>query len=75
MRTTLRLDDDVIELVKSYAQSRDLSIGKAVSELVRRGANVQRQTRVVNGLQVFDLPPDSPKVTTKKVKQLESEEI
>jgi hypothetical protein len=31
MRTTLSIDDDVIPQVKTYAESRDISIGKAVS--------------------------------------------
>jgi hypothetical protein len=74
VRTTLSLDDDVFRRVKSYAQSRSISVGKAVTELVRRGFTARRPTRIVNGLRVFDLPPDSPVVTTKQVKDLESEE-
>ncbi len=38
MRTTLNLDDDVLQKVKDYAESRSLSVGRAVSELVRKGA-------------------------------------
>jgi hypothetical protein len=60
MRTTLSLDDEVLGLVKRYAESRSLSLGKAVSELVRRGLTAQRPTRTVNSLLVFDLPADSP---------------
>jgi hypothetical protein len=37
MRTTLSLDDEVLGLVKRYAESRSRGLGKAVSELVRRG--------------------------------------
>jgi hypothetical protein len=37
MRTTLSLDDDVLQEVKAYAKSQDVAIGKAVSDLVRRG--------------------------------------
>ncbi len=74
MRTTLTLDDDVFRLIKRYAESRSLALGKAVSELVRRGFTAQRPTHSVNGLQIFDLPPDSPQVTTKKIQQLEPEE-
>lgn len=73
MRTTLRLDDDVFELVRTYAESRALALGKAVSDLVRRGLAVPTPTRRVNGLVVFDVPPDSPPVTTDRVKQLETE--
>lgn len=74
MRTTLTLDDEVFRLVRRYAESRSLALGKAVSELVRRGFTVQRPTRVLNGLQVFDLPPASAPVTTKRIRELESEE-
>ncbi|MGO9124039.1 MAG: hypothetical protein ACLP6G_04045 [Terriglobales bacterium] len=72
MRTTLSLDDDVFELARGYARSRSLALGKAVSELVRKGLRAPTPTRMVNGLMVFDVPPDS-RITSKRVKQLESE--
>ena len=72
MRTTLSIDDDTFRLVKRYAASRSLALGKAVSELVRRALTAPRPTRLVNGLQVFDLPPESARVTTKQVKELEA---
>jgi hypothetical protein len=74
MRTTLSLDDDVFRLVKRYADSRSLGLGKAVSELVRRGFSLPRPTRSVNGLQVFDLPAESPRVSAKRVRELEAEQ-
>ena len=74
MRTTLSLDDDVFRLVKRYAASRSLALGKAVSELVRRAFTVPRPTRLVNGVQVFDLPPGSPRVSMKKVRELDADQ-
>ncbi|MFY9843460.1 MAG: hypothetical protein WA718_08345 [Terriglobales bacterium] len=74
MRTTLSLDEDVFRLVKSYAENRSLAMGKAVSELVRRGLNAPVKTRLVNGLVVFDVPKDSETVTSALVKRLEAEE-
>ena len=74
MRTTLNLDDDVALRVKEYAESRSLALGKAVSELVRRGISTPRPTRMVNGLSVFDLPPNSPPITTQRVRELEAED-
>jgi hypothetical protein len=74
MRTTLNLDDDLLRNVKEYARDRSLALGKAVSQLVRRGLAAQGATRTVHGLQVFDLPPDSPSVTAERVQRLESEE-
>lgn len=73
MRTTLSLDDEVARLVRRYAEERSIGLGKAVSELLRRGLTSQRPTRTVNGLKVFDLPADSPPVNWQKVKELESD--
>jgi len=74
MRTTLSLDDDVFQVVKTYAENRSLAMGKAVSELVRRGLSAPPKTRVVNGLVVFDIPEGSKAVTSELVKQLEADE-
>ena len=75
MRTTLSIDDDVFQVVKTYAENRSLAIGKAVSELVRRGLSAPVKTRVVNGLVVFDVPEGSEPVTSELVKQLEADEL
>lgn len=75
MRTTVTLDDDVVPLVKQYAESRSVGFGKAVSDLVRRGANAPLATRVVNGFHVVDLAADSPKVTTEHVLALENDDL
>jgi negative regulator of replication initiation len=74
MRTTISLDDDVFLMVKRYAASRSVALGKAVSDLVRRALSQPRATREVNGVQVFDLSPDSPQVTTKKVQELDADQ-
>jgi hypothetical protein len=73
MRTTLNLDDDVLNAVKSYAGSRSIPLGEAVSMLVRRGLSVPCPTRKVNGLLVFAPPPGEPLVTSKQVRELEDE--
>ena len=74
MRTTLRLDEDVFDLVKDYAESRSMPLGKAVSELVRRGWNTPVPTRVVNGLHVLVAPPGARPITSEDVKRMEEEE-
>jgi hypothetical protein len=73
MRTTISLDDDVFDMAKRYAEARSIALGKALSELARRGAEAPVKTRKVNGLVVFDLPDDTEKVTTEQVKRLEAE--
>lgn len=73
MRTTLNLDDDVFELLRQYSQRRSVALGKAASELVRKGAATATPTKIVNGFVVFDLPPGSHQVTSEHVRELESE--
>jgi hypothetical protein len=74
MRTTLSLQDDAIRVIRAYAKERRLSMGKAASELVRRGARYQVGIRMVDGFPVFDVPEDFPVITTKQVRKLLDEE-
>ena len=73
MRTTLAIDDDVLLELRRYSRMRRISQGRAVTHLVKRALHAEQPTKVVNGLVVFDLPPDSPVVTVSRVKSLESE--
>jgi hypothetical protein len=73
MRTTLNLDDDALQLVREYSQTRSLALGKAASELVRRGAATPTPTRLVNGFVIFDIQPGGRKISSERVKELESE--
>jgi hypothetical protein len=70
MLTTLSLEDDAIESVKTYAKNHHLSLGQSASKLIRRGSRYQLGTRKLNGLPVFDAPRDFPRVTTKGVRAL-----
>jgi hypothetical protein len=47
-----------------------MPLGKAASELLRKGAHSPTPTRLVDGFVVFDIPPDEPKITTERVKEL-----
>lgn len=73
MRTTLNLDDDVLESVKDYAQARSIALGEAVSRLVRRGLDAPFPTKLRNGIPVFDVPAGNVD-TQALAKQVESEQ-
>ncbi|MCM3877310.1 MAG: hypothetical protein NEA02_12955 [Thermoanaerobaculia bacterium] len=73
MRTTLQIDDDVLAAAKARAQARSESVGKALSELARKGARIEMPVKRVGGLVVFQLPADSPPVTMDLVRRLEGE--
>ncbi len=75
MRTTLNLDDDALEMVRQYSEVRSVALGKAASELVRKGFSTPTPTRMVNGLLVFDVPADDPAITNERVKELLEDEL
>jgi hypothetical protein len=56
MRTTLDIDADVLEIAKRLAEGRKISVGKALSELARRGSHIPVVER--NGFYEFDVGPD-----------------
>jgi hypothetical protein len=75
MRTTLTLDDDILELAARQAKLRGVSLSKTVSDLVRRGLTAPTPSQVKGGIVMFQLPPDSPTVTTDTVRRIETEGV
>ena len=73
MRTTLTLDDDIVEMATRQAKARGTTLGKTVSDLVRRGLSAPTPSQNKDGLIVFQLPANSPEVTTEDVRRLEAE--
>jgi hypothetical protein len=70
MRTTVTLDADVFEAAKEYAESRSLSLGKALSELARRGVKGPYPTKMKNGLLVLTRRPGEPLVSNEEIRAL-----
>jgi uncharacterized protein YbbK (DUF523 family) len=69
-RTTLQLEDDALEVARAYAARYRLTLGQAVSELLRQAAERPLVTEERNGLHVVRLSPKSPKVTAEVVDRL-----
>jgi len=70
MRTTLNINDEVLEQVKQYAAARSMATGDAASYLLKQALNRPLGTRIENGFEVFDVPEDSPVVTQEHVQRL-----
>ncbi len=75
MRTTLNLDDDVLHKVKQYADGRSVALGKAASDLIRRGLASPVETKIIDGFHVVVLPSDSPRIDSEHVKGILEEEL
>ncbi len=76
MRTTVDLDEDLLRLAKHLAQEREESLGRVVSDLVRRGLQPAPSTRVRGGkIPVLTRKPGARPVTTSAVQELLENEI
>ncbi len=74
MRTTLNIDDDILEAARSIAGERDLSVGAVLSDLARRGLQPPRaRPRRRKGFPVFDISRDGTVLSLDRVKRHEDE--
>ena len=73
MRTTLDLDDAVLEQARAIARDRGISLGAAVSLLAERG---MRSALFVDdtGLPAFDVSPDARILTPEMVRAVLNDE-
>jgi hypothetical protein len=71
MRTTLDLDDDVLQAAKELAAARGTTTGKVLSELARKALTPAEPPRVRNGVPLLPRrPPGTPGLTMKLVNEL-----
>jgi len=70
MRTTLSISNDALDVARKLARRKRVSLGEAVSELVRRGARLPVPTTERQGLTVVRLPAGSTRVTAASVDDL-----
>lgn len=78
MRTTLNVDDDVLEFAKHVADIRKVSIGEALSELARKGMTgpVGLKRDPVSGFWVMDVPDGAWQITSEDVQRaLDDEDL
>ncbi len=74
MRTTLDLDEDVLQAAKEIAAARGMTAGKVLSELARKGLTPARAGRVRNGVPLLPRrPAGAPRPTMKQVNDLRDE--
>jgi hypothetical protein len=74
MRTTVDLDADVLEAARHLAKTRRTSIGKALSELARRGAAAHKPVVLRDGFCVFEAPSGTPQFGPDEVRAALDEE-
>ncbi len=75
MRTTLDVDDDVLQAAKELAAVRRSTAGKVLSDLARQALTERRRTRVRNGVPLLPRrAAGAATATMKVVNELRDEE-
>ena len=70
MRTTITIDDDVLEVARAMANHKGCSLGKAISDLARKGYAAPMPLFDPNSDRpVFYVPPGAPTITLEDVKR------
>ena len=73
MRTTVTIADDVLDRARDLARIRQVSVGEALSELARRGMEIEAELKIspVTGLPVIS---GGPRITSEDVYRMQAEE-
>lgn len=75
MRTTLDIDEDVLEAAKQIAAVRSTTAGRVLSELARQALTpTQEQPAVLNGVPLLPPRPGARPVTLEEVNRLRDAE-
>jgi hypothetical protein len=74
MRTTLAIDDDVLNAAKEMALSQNKTVGEVISSLARQAlAPAESRRRTRNGVPLLPVRKGAPRVTSELVHQLREE--
>lgn len=74
MRTTLSIDDDIMEAARSLASHQSRTVGEVVSDLARKGLMERSNlAKSVQGIPVFKVSKRATPLTLERVKSDEDE--
>ena len=76
MRTTLEIDDDVMQAAREMARVKNQGIGRAISDLARRGLVPEASpvVEIQDGIPVWIHRPRAVTVTSELVRNLADDE-
>ena len=74
VRTTLEIDDDLVQVARQLAQQSKTTMGQVISQLVRKAMEPKSAPRKRNGVLLFDVKPGARKPSMALVNRLRDEE-
>jgi len=74
MRTTLTIDDDVLEAARERAEFERKTIGEVISSLARKGLTPEESAPIYrNGIRLLPIQPGAEISTVEMIKELMDE--
>ena len=74
MRTTLTIDDDVMAVARQRAAANDEPLGKAVSDLMRKGLSIREESPTYeHGIRLLPIKPGARSATLNETIELRDE--
>lgn len=69
MRTTVNIDEDILQAARRLAEAQDKTLGEVLSELARKGLRPTMPRRSHRGFPVFDVSEEAPPITPEMVRE------
>ncbi len=70
MRTTLKLDEDILAAARALAAQQGRSLGEVVSELARKGLAPAAAAQTRNGIRLMPVRPNAKPTGLEVINQL-----
>lgn len=74
MRTTLSIDDDVLDAARALARLDNRSLGEVISDFARRGLRPSLRIEDRDGFPVFEIDDEAAPMTPEQVRRAMEEE-
>ena len=74
MRTTLEIEDDLVQLARQLAEQQKISMGEVVSRMLRKSLQTAAPAKSRNGVPLIVRRPGAPKPTLALINQLRDQE-
>ena len=73
MRTTLELDDNLVQIARELAQRKKMTIGRVISDLALESLEPKASAKMRNGVPLFTPRPGARKPSLKLINELRDE--
>jgi len=73
MRTTIEIDDDLLNAAQRMADARSVTVAEVICELMRKGIHSVEKSTTRNGIPIFQVGENAPPITLEDVQKDEDE--